>query len=131
MRKIIVIITITKNVESFKVISVTFFIPDFNLLGYELDNFTFKVLYWVVLHWYDIKVIRIHNTFTVVCGKSKTVSIASSIMKNNFGPSGRAKFPVKLIYCVAFRSASSACCLLKSLWFYSVYWNNYYLIDNQ
>ena len=31
--------------ESFKVTSVPFFIPDFNLLSCELDNFTFKVLY--------------------------------------------------------------------------------------
>ena len=31
--------------KSFKVTSVPFFIPDFNLLSCELDNFTFKVLY--------------------------------------------------------------------------------------
>ena len=31
--------------ERFKVTSVLFFIPDFNLLSCELDNFTFKVLY--------------------------------------------------------------------------------------
>ena len=31
--------------EIFKVTSVPFFIPDFNLLSFELDNFTFKVLY--------------------------------------------------------------------------------------
>ena len=31
--------------ESFKVTSVPFFVPDFNLLSSELDNFTFKVLY--------------------------------------------------------------------------------------
>ena len=31
--------------EIFKVTSVPFFIPDFNLLSWELDNFTFKVLY--------------------------------------------------------------------------------------
>ena len=30
--------------EAFKVTSVPFFIPDFNLLGYKLDNFTFRVL---------------------------------------------------------------------------------------
>ena len=31
--------------ERFKVTSVPFFIPDFNLLNYQIDNFTFKVLY--------------------------------------------------------------------------------------
>ena len=31
--------------EIFKVTSVPFFIPNFNLLSCELDNFTFKVLY--------------------------------------------------------------------------------------
>ena len=31
--------------EIFKVFSVPFFIPDFKLLSYELDNFTFKLLY--------------------------------------------------------------------------------------
>ena len=30
--------------ERFEVTSVAFFIPDFNLPSYELDNFTFKVL---------------------------------------------------------------------------------------
>ena len=41
--------------EVFKVTSVPFFIPDFTLLSCELDNYTFKVLYWVILHWYYIK----------------------------------------------------------------------------
>ena len=31
--------------EIFKATSVLFFIPDFNFLSYELDNFMFKVLY--------------------------------------------------------------------------------------
>ena len=31
--------------KNFKVTSFLFFIPDFNLLSCELDNFTFKVLY--------------------------------------------------------------------------------------
>ena len=35
---------------SFRVTSVLFFIPDFNLLSCEFDSFTFKVLYWVVLY---------------------------------------------------------------------------------
>ena len=66
--------------ESFKVISVPFFTPDFNLLNCELDNFMFKMLYWVILYWYHIKgkenVEHIHNTLTVPCVKSKIVSFS-------------------------------------------------------
>ena len=56
---------------------------------------------------------HIHNTLTVPCEKSKMACITSSIMKNInlvFLPS---RFPVKLIYCIAFGLVSSACCLLK------------------
>ena len=41
--------------ETFKVTPVPFFVPNFNLWSYELDNFTFKVLYWVILYWYYIR----------------------------------------------------------------------------
>ena len=33
-----------------KLLQFRFFIPDFNLLSCKLDNFTFKVLYWVILY---------------------------------------------------------------------------------
>ena len=36
--------------ERFKVTSIPFFIADFNLLGCELDNFTFNILHWVILY---------------------------------------------------------------------------------
>ena len=59
----------------------------------------------------------VHNTLTVPCGKPKMVSFVSSIMKNivafTFQP--RTRFPVKLTYCAAFGSASSSCCVLKSI----------------
>ena len=35
--------------ERFKVTEVLFFIADFKLLSCELDNFTVKVLHWVIL----------------------------------------------------------------------------------
>ena len=57
---------------------------------------------------------HIHNTFTVLCEKPKTVSFASSMMKNIVAPVAGSKFPVRLICCIAFESASSACYLLKS-----------------
>ena len=43
------------------------------------------------------------------------VSFASSIMKKIVAPTPRSKFTVKLTSCIAFGSASSACCLLKSV----------------
>ena len=45
------------------------------------------------------------------------ISFASSIMKNIivFSFPSRAKFPVKLIFCIVFCYALSACCLLKSI----------------
>ena len=76
----------------------------------ELDNFMFKVLYIEQ----NKNVEHIHNTFTILCEKSKTVYFASSVMKNIVAPSARSRFPVKLICCIAFGSASSYCYLLKS-----------------
>ena len=58
---------------------------------------------------------HIHNTFTVPCEKSKMVSFTSSIMKNIFVFLSQFRFAVKLICCIAFGSASSACCALKSI----------------
>ena len=49
------------------------------------------------------------------CEKPKTISFASSIMKNIVAPLSQPRFPVKLICCIAFGSASNACCLLKSI----------------
>ena len=37
-------------VEVFKATSVPFFIPDSNFLSSELDNYLFKVSYWVILY---------------------------------------------------------------------------------
>ena len=36
-------------------------------------------------------------------------------MKNIVGPSALSRYPVRLFFCTAFGSASSACCLLKSI----------------
>ena len=57
----------------------------------------------------------VHNTFTVPCKKSETVSFTSAIMKSIVAPSTRSRFPVKLICCIASGSASSASYLLKSV----------------
>ena len=105
----------TTSDESFTVISVSNFITDFYSLSCELDNFTVKVLYWVILCWCYIKVKSIRNTFTVPCEKSKMVSFASSIMENIVVFPSPSRFAVKLIYYTAFGSASSVCCLLKCI----------------
>ena len=54
----------------------------YDFLLWELDNFTFKVLYWVILYWHCIKIKWNYNTFTVPSKKFKIVSFSSSIMKN-------------------------------------------------
>ena len=51
--------------------------------------------------------------FTVPSEKSKNFSFPSSIIKNI--AAWFSRFPVKLICSIAFGSASSACCLLKSI----------------
>ena len=56
---------------------------------------------------------NIHNTFTIPFERSRMVYFASSVMKNIVISPARSRFPVKLIGSIAFRSASSACCLLK------------------
>ena len=129
MWKIIFIITITSNMwRSFQNYFSTIFIQDFNSLSWELDIYTFKVLYWVILYWYYIGTKlhceNVHNAFTVPCQKSKIVPFSSSILINiilltltisteAFQPLSR--FPLKWIYCIAFGSASTACCLLESI----------------
>ena len=57
----------------------------------------------------------IYNTFTVSCEKSKTVSFASSVMKNIVVFPALSRSAVKLICWFALGSASSACWLLKSI----------------
>ena len=52
---------------------------------------------------------------TVSFEKSKTVSFASLIMKYILSLSSLVRLPVKLVCCIALGSASSFCCLLKSL----------------
>ena len=56
-----------------------------------------------------------YNTCTVSYEKSKMVSFASSIIKDIVVFPAQSRFPVKLICCIAFGSASSAYCLLKSI----------------
>ena len=82
--------------------------------------------YFILIY---IKTKSNHNTLTLPFRKSKTVSFASSIIKNIVALFSR--FPVKLICCIAFRSASNFCCLLKSIELaYNVLWNKDYNTSN-
>ena len=54
------------------------------------------------------------STSTVPFEKSKTVSVAYSIIKKIAEPCALSRFPVKLICCIDFGSASGFWCLLKS-----------------
>ena len=65
-----------------------------------------------------MKIKYIYSTFTIPCEKSKMVSFACSMTNRFVAPSSRFRFPVKLICCIAFGSASSASCLPLS--FYSL-----------
>ena len=73
--------------------SSTIFI-NFNLLGYELDNFIF--LYLVILYY-----IKAKNNAVSSCKKSKVVSFDFSIMKNIVVYPAQTDFPVKSICFIA------------------------------
>ena len=82
--------------ERFRLTSVPFFIPYFNLLSCKLDNFIFKVLLLVILYWYYIKSKWNYDTLVVPCKKvQSSLFFTSSTMKNIFACWSR--FPVKLI----------------------------------
>ena len=89
--------------EIFKITSEPFFIPNFNLLSCQLC---------VILSHFTLKQkIKLECFYSFK--KSQTVSFSSSTMKNIVAC--RARFPVKLICCIAFVLVSSVCCLLKSI----------------
>ena len=96
-----------ESLKRFKVILVPFFYCIFNLLSCELDNFTFKVLYWDILCQSKNKII------TLLQFLAKNLYLASSIMKKISVSRSRCRYAVKLIFCIAFGSASSGCRLRK------------------
>ena len=70
---------------------------------------------------FSIATLQYYNTFTGPCEISKVVSFASSIMKNIVVFPDWSRFSIKLICCIAFAFASSACCLLQQA--YNFLWN--------
>ena len=53
------------------------------------------------------------KNFKVPCEKSSIVYFSALKMENTVPYSSGSKFPVKLLYCIAFWSAWSACCLVS------------------
>ena len=84
---------LTISEEIFKVASVPFFIPDFDLVSCEFDNFI-ALLSRFILILYKIK-IKLWNTK----------------MENIAAPAPQSRFPGKLICCITFGSTSNACFL--------------------
>ena len=103
--------------ENFKVTSVLFFIPDFNLLSNYLINnlLLFNLIILRLKYYIESFSIKGKNKITILLQflVKKAVSFASSIMKNIVAC--RSRFPVKLICFVAFESGSSGSCLGKSI----------------
>ena len=56
-----------------------------------------------------------YHTLTAPCEKSKIVSFTSATMKNTAASPGWSRFPVKVICCIAFGSASSVIFILQSV----------------
>ena len=96
----------------FRVTSLTFFVPDFNLISGKLGNFTLRVLYWVILleyyfkvkSWYLSRFFWKIGIFLFLLHQWKNLNIAISIYISS---------KINLLYC--FWSASGFCCLIKSI----------------
>ena len=58
-------------------------------------------------------ILKQKQILTAPCEKYKIVCFTSSMMKNIFVFPSQSRLVVELICCIAFGSASSACCLLK------------------
>ena len=61
-----------------------------------------------------MKFLKQNKAPAVYFEKSKAVSFAPSIMKSICALQAWSRFPVKLIYCIAFGSACSFCSSIKS-----------------
>ena len=101
--------------KRYKVTVVLFFIPDFNLLRDELDNFIHLKSY-IQSFYNSIKLKQIYNTLTVSCKESKLFLFVFLNIENIVVFPSRSRFPVKLICCITFASA----CLLKQIYCYQL-----------
>ena len=112
--KIVLLVPSTFD-DNLKGTSVTLFVADFDLLSCQFDNLTLTVILIHFILMPNIFVECINNTYTVPDEKSRIVSLTSLIMKNILLFPAHSRFPVKLIFSIAFGSASSSCYLLRSI----------------
>ena len=101
--------------HNLKTTSVLFFIADFNLSSCEFDSFTFYTDKNQIIQRSCTQENCTYKNFTVPCEKSKTVSYASSIIKNIVVFLALSKFGIKLNCWIPLRSASRTWCLSKSI----------------
>ena len=83
--------------HNLKTTSVLFFIADFNLSSCEFDSFTFYTDKNQIIQRSCTQENCTYKNFSVPCEKSKTVSCASSIIKNIVVFPALSKFAIKLI----------------------------------
>ena len=88
-----------------------FFVADFNLLNRKFDDFKFSLCRLISNKF----AARVYNTFTFLYEKYRIVSLTSSKIKSKILFPALSRFPIRLVCCIAFGSASSASCLLKSI----------------
>ena len=92
------------------------------LIHYAANLIALHFNYWVILYWwklnYSLKFL-FYNKFTkplqLLVKILRKFFFASSIIKNIVVFPALSKFAAKLICWIALGSASSACCLLKSI----------------
>ena len=90
---------------NYTILHLTCYIGSFhiNIVLKEKKNHNTLTVYFILILYLKRK--KNHNTLTVPFEKSKTLSLANSIMKYIFGPSALVRFSVKLTSCIAFVSA--------------------------
>ena len=122
--------------DSFRVIPASIFVDDFNILSYELDNFTFTLLF--TLFYIDIiskqNKYKKHITFIILLLflKSKIIIFTSSRMKNFVVLPLRSSFSVKLIVVLFLDRHHALVVYLNLLQFdCSFLWNKGNLVENQ
>ena len=97
-----------------RVASVSRFLEDLNWLTCKCDTFSFTL--WYLAHYCPNEFSEyFYNTLAVPFEKPKIVYFVSSMMKNIVFFPAHSRFPAHLICCIGFGSASSVCCLLRSI----------------
>ena len=110
--------------DSLKITSISFFIPGSNFLGCKLNNFTFKVLYWVILYWYYIEPSQISLSSWNFSNVFKCFYIISNRLIKTFLPS------IWLSNVLFLPPENIVCVLLRVLHFQMIIHIIFLLLDN-